>query len=1465
MKLKVTLVDPAGGTDDLLVTVDATATVGQLAHHLAASHPRRRADAAGNEALSLALAPGSIAERVIDPTATMADAGVRNGDHVIVVRQPAGATGPTAVIATLTVVEGPDAGRTFPLPAGTSTIGRDAECDVRLSDPLVSKRHARIQITDMVELVDEQSANGIVVAGEVVQRVALTPGVDAWLGESRVTVALHSVTGAGNAPSGHAIEFNRSPRVDMRYAGVEMVAPEPPQRPQAQRFPIVTVIAPILMGAIMYSVTKNPLSLLFVGLSPIMAVGAFFENRWATQRAMLHNAADYRVAIRDFAVQLHYVADIERARRRQEHPSIGEVVDGVHQLGQLVWTRRPEHASFGQVRLGLGRVASRNVIRMPVSNNTVADLWRELQDVASEFATIDRVPVVADPAACGSIGVAGPTLVAHPLAASVVAQFAALHSPAELIIGCIASPTSAARWEWLKWLPHVGSEHSPLPTDHLCATRPAVAAIMAALDAVIAARTADGDSEPSLGGLPRIVVVVEDDAPADRARLVQIAERGRAAGVCLVWVAASLERLPAACRTYLEVDPNSGRGCAGFVHTGLLVDELDLEPLADDAAVFLARRIAPLVDAGAILEDASDLPRAVALLSLTGPALANLPEEVLQRWAANNSLPVGAGAPRLKRDNHLRALVGQSSSDRLHLDLRAQGPHALVGGTTGAGKSEFLQSWIIGMATAHSPTRVNFLLVDYKGGAAFADCVDLPHTVGLVTDLTPHLVRRALRSLDAELRRREHILNRKKAKDLLELERRRDPDAPPSLVIIVDEFAALVSEVPEFVDGVVNVAQRGRSLGLHLILATQRPAGVIRGNLRANTNLRVALRMADEIDSDDVIGTRHAAAFDPAIPGRAIAKSGPGQLIAFQSAYVGGHSQDVAPAPPIDVVELTFGLGATWDPPAPDIEPDDGDAIGPSDIHRIVANVRDAAQLQDLPVTARPWLPELAASYRLEDLPTARNDRELIFGVLDLPDTQSQPVVGFVPDRDGNMAVFGTGGAGKSTFLRTMAVAAGFAPARGGPVTVYGIDFGARGLHMLEPLPHVGAVINGEDNERLVRLIRQLRATIDERATRYAGVAASTIAEYRERSAKRDEARILVLLDGFGGFRQSYELGPQSKVFETFLSIAADGRSTGVHVIVTADRPATVPASLSSAIQKRLILRLANDIDYSLVGISTDALSASSPPGRGFLDGHEVQVGVLGGDPNVARQSAAFEQLAAAMARAGVRPVERIAALPERVVASSLPESVGGLPVLGVWDETMGPVTFEPVGSFLVAGPPQSGKTTTVASMLAAIARTRPHAPLALFGGRRSPLGPMADWMRTATSHDEMESLANELTALVNAEDPSVAGLVIVIESVADLLNTPADMALQHLVKACRTYDGFVIAEGESSTLGSSWALLQAVKASRTGIALQPDQLEGDSIFRTPFPRTIRSEFPPGRGLLVRPGSVRRVQVALPE
>ena len=499
------------------------------------------------------------------------------------------------------------------------------------------------------------------------------------------------------------------------------------------------------------------------------------------------------------------------------------------------------------------------------------------------------------------------------------------------------------------------------------------------------------------------------------------------------------------------------------------------------------------------------------------------------------------------------------------LDLRQDGPHALVAGTTGAGKSEFLQALIVGLATMHSPERVTFLLVDYKGGAAFKECVNLPHTVGMVTDLDRNEVRRALISLNAELHHRELLLQKADAKDLMEMERKGHPDTPPSLLIVVDEFAALAKEIPEFVDGVVDVALRGRSLGLHLVLATQRPAGVITGQIRANTNLRIALRMAADDESADVVGSPVAAAIERRLPGRAVARIGPQELVPFQSAYVGGHTlADVQP--PMARVRL-FGFDhdtaiaeerrvvipprAPERPPATRRQPPRRPSRCPACRRRAGRGCRRCRRTTSWPAC-----------------PRGRDDLAIVLGVRDEPARQLQSLAHFRPDVDGGLLVLGTGGAGKTVALRSIAISAGLAAeASGHPVEVHAIDFAGRGLDVLEALPHVGSVIAGDDTERVTRLLRTLRERIDQRAVAFADVRASSLPEYR-RSAPdgATTSRIIVLLDSYPGFQAMHERIEAGRWLDLFTRLVADGRQVGVHFVITSDRRTSVPMALVSSL-----------------------------------------------------------------------------------------------------------------------------------------------------------------------------------------------------------------------------------------------------------------------------------------------------------
>jgi S-DNA-T family DNA segregation ATPase FtsK/SpoIIIE len=1482
VRIKLTLQRPDSTATNVAITADATATVQDVATALYAGDPTR-AHAEVPDRLTLQVSSNAQGAggpvRVLSPSADVIEAGLRSGSTVSIARVPQDYDSPGqdrgAPVAALRILSGPDAGQEFALPVGASYIGRAQGVDIQLRDTQVSKRHARITVGETIEITDLNSANGLLMGGRRMSRSTLTSSDSVTIGQSTVSVVTLQRMGT-LAPTSPVVEFNRSPRVVARFEERKLAAPVPPKPANPQRFPYMALVAPLLIGPLMYMMTQRIGTLLFMVMSPLMMLGNYFDTRFRTKRRLRDEGMQFDLTEAATYETITRIHGVERAVRLGETPAAVDAVDAVRRLGRLLWTHRPEHTGFLTFRIGVGDGVSRTEMELPSSNNTLPEYWSRLEQLAATCARIDGVPITGTLRTCGAVGVAGESAYAEGVARSILVQLAGFHSPAELVLTALISQKARPAWEWLEWLPHCGSAHSPLGDgDHLADNAAAGAVLLSRLEDLLEARGATLDERAALRGpldarsekevpapiVPAVVVLVTDDAPLDRARLTRLAERGPDAGVFVVWVAPVLEQLPAACRTFVLAQPES---TTGEVRMGRLSFPVQCELLDLATAHEVARILAPVVDVGAPTADDSDLPRSLSFVTLAGAEVVEDADALVERWKENGSLTPRDGSPPVRRKSAatLRALVGHSATEPMYLDLRTQGPHALVGGTTGAGKSEFLQSWVLGMATAHSPDRVTFLFVDYKGGAAFADCVKLPHTVGLVTDLSQHLVRRALTSLRAELHYREHLLNAKKAKDLISLERTGDPECPPSLLIVVDEFAALAKEIPEFVDGVVDVAQRGRSLGLHLILATQRPAGVIKDNLRANTNLRVALRMNDEADSSDILGVPLAAHFDPSIPGRGAVKTGPGRITPFQTAYAGGWTTNEPERTRIDIEEMSFGTGAAWEIPAPEVE--EVDERGPNDIARMVMTVSGAAARAGVPTPRKPWLDELAPTYDLALLPNPRTDVQLLIGVEDNPRAQAQPTVFYEPDRDGNMAIYGTGGSGKSAALRTIAVSAAIT-ARGGPVQVYAID-AASGLRMLEDLPHVGSVISSDDSERVTRLIRMLRDLVEERSARYAAVRAGDIVEYRALANAPEEPRILVLVDGIGPFRDEYEYKPTPwfPVWSAFSQVATDGRQVGVHVVVTGDRASAVPRSLASTIQKRVVLRLASDDDYMMLGVPKDVLSAASPPGRGIMGDNEVQFAILGGDANVSIQSRELGKLQAAMRRIGVRKAPPIQKLPDQFQLSALPPLTGERPTFGLDDLDIAPVALPARGTFLLGGPGGGGRTTALVTIAQAVRRTEGMRVVYL-APRRTSIAGLDLWDAAATNPEDVVALLAKLSPAVVDGSAAPGSLVVCVESITEFTGTPAEAPLNQFVKACVLAEQMVVGEAESSTWTKAFAIFQPFKAGRSGLILTPGDMDGETLLGTGFGRFKRADFPPGRGFLVINGRARKVHVALPD
>jgi S-DNA-T family DNA segregation ATPase FtsK/SpoIIIE len=394
--------------------------------------------------------------------------------------------------------------------------------------------------------------------------------------------------------------------------------------------------------------------------------------------------------------------------------------------------------------------------------------------------------------------------------------------------------------------------------------------------------------------------------------------------------------------------------------------------------------------------------------------------------------------------------------------------------------------------------------------------------------------------------------------------------------------------------------------------------------------------------------------------------------------------------------------------------------------------------------------------------------------------------------------------------------------------------------------------------------MRSLGAILDDRGKRFSAANASSIAEYRELTG-RDEARIIMLLDGLPQFRAEWEsTTARMPFYQAFMRILGEGRPLGVHVVATADRSGSVPTAISSNVSRRVVLRLSDENAYALLNAPKDVLDERSAPGRAIVDGFETQIAVLGGTPNVAEQTKLLTQWAQDLRAAGAREVEEIGSLPTRLQSTAMPDRIGDFPALGVAEDTLAARDFDPIGTFVVTGPPLSGKTNAMKALITSMTRFDPGVRLFHFGGRRSQLKEFAPWMRSATTPDEAKDLATELAELVGDESLE-ARLLIVIEDVPQFADTPAERPLKALFQAVNRSEHLLIGDADVSQIASGFGLIGDFKGGRKGIVLRPDAFDGDAIFKVPFPKVKRSDFPEGRGIFVQSGRAVTVQMPIVE
>ena len=1400
-----------------------------------------------------------VAGRPLDPALPLEAAGLVDGALVGVDTAALDAAPAPDGGLELAVVGGPAAGTAVPLRAGATVgVGRAPGSALRVDDPEVSRSHATVTATpEGVRLADAGSRNGVRWAGYRLQEEAvLAPGDAFAVGESVVALRRRAVGRQRVEPdSGPGrLRWNRPPRVRPPQAPPERTVPARPEPPHGRHLPLVVALLPAALGLVLYLVTDLPVwTLMFLALSPVLVLASAVSDRRSGRKQHRTDLAAYERARAALEVELAVLAREEERVRRDAAPDPAAVVDLALGPGARLWERRPADDDFLRLRLGLADAPSRTVLVPEARGGAPAALPEP---------RCRLVPVEVPLADVGVLGLAGPRVPLLRLARAVLTGATGLHAPRDLAVVVLTGRDDAADWEWATWLPHTEQLAAGEGPARLVATDGAQAAArVAELRRLVEQRGEESHAllrDREVRG--RRVLLVLDGARRLRAvpGLPELLRDGPAAGVVAVCLDEDEGSLPDECAAVAVLQGRSGTRLALRLPDGPPVPDVLADGLSTALAERAARATAPLRALGGSDGGVADLPDRVRLLDLLGSTDLGA-DDVLASWARTGGRTT-------------EALVGVGPDGPLTVDLRRDGPHALVAGTSGSGKSELLQTLVASLALGNTPEALSFVLVDYKGGAAFAACADLPHVTGMVTDLDGPLVDRALASLEAELKRRERVLAAAGAKDLDDHVARGGRDLP-RLVLVVDEFASLAEEVPEFVQGVVGIGMRGRSLGVHVVLATQRPGGVVNAEIRANVNLRLCLRVTSDAESTDVVDSPEAGRLPRSLPGRAYLRTGHGELVPLQAARVGWPrpDSDATAVRPPQVVVRERRVTALGDVAVAAQGPVDG-AVE-TDLSVVVQAVRDATVRAGASAVASPWLPPLPEQVDLAGLeaplPSAAS---AVLGLADRPSAQAQPPFVLDLERTGCVAVGGTGRSGRSTVLRTLAagLASGSSPR---DLHLYALDCGGRALGPLEQLPHCGAVVDGDDGVRVGRLLGLLEGEVRRRQRVLAAGGHGTLAEQRAADPAHALPHVVLLLDRFEAFTARWAEHDGGRLAEQLEGLLRHGASASVTTVLTTDRSGFTYRT-AGAVASRLVLRQADRDDAAAFGLDTRAVPTAPPPGRGVWveTGEQVQVAVVGDDASGAAQTAVLRALGARLAGTwadlprDVLP-RRVEPLPEEITLAEAaarrrapaPSTPGAcVPAVGGDDAAPVDVDLLEHGGFLVSGPPRSGRSTALAALVHSL---EGRLPVVVVAPRPGPARDLAG------APGVVEVLASDDgSALRDLLDDLPGPLCVVVDDAELLTDGSTAPVLEELARSGRDEGRVVVAAGSTEDLQVAryrgW--LAAVRRSRSGLLLAPSSTADGEVFDVRLPRGAGGAGLPGRGLLVLRGETQPAQVCLP-
>lgn len=981
--------------------------------------------------------------------------------------------------------------------------------------------------------------------------------------------------------------FNRSTRIQsvIPEEKIPILAPPAPvEKPTSnlilQLLPAVAMLALVLL--LQGSISSGNSSFIWmsagsVGVGVITSIGAIITDRRKYKKEKAERVRKYKDYISRKKEQIASYRNEEKQLLNEKYYSASRELEMIRDFSADLFNRNPEDKDYLDVFLGTGRLEAIRQIDYQHHEKFEGDdeLAEIPEKIAEEFRWIDDVPVVLTLKQNSATGVVGPEEIVYGFLKNITLDLAARQYYGDLKLFYIIGEQDQERFHWLRLLPHVKNEI--LDVRNIVCDGDSKNILFEFLYKELSRRESQKVASPG------IVVFVYRDMGIKRHPISKFLEKAATLGVCFIFFEQSKEFLPSCCSDIIMLeDRQNGSIISAADYTK--VRRFQYDPVSDDEMERAVTKLAPVY-----CEE----------VSLEGTLTKNITMFELLNILSVDDIDLGKNWSESQVYQSMAAPIGVKAKNQMeYLDLHEKyhGPHGLVAGTTGSGKSEILQTYILSMALLFHPYEVGFVIIDFKGGGMVNQFKNLPHLIGAITNIDGREINRSLISIKAELKKRQELFAQYQVNHIdayIKKYKKGEAKIPlPHLILIVDEFAELKTDQPEFMKELISAARIGRSLGIHLILATQKPSGVVDAQIWSNSRFKLCLKVQNQEDSNEVLKTPLAAEIKE--PGRAYLQVGNNEVFElFQSAYSGAPAaaDDTDSGKSFTMYRLDLSGKKT---PIYSRKAKKTAEERETQLTAIVNYINEYCKKEHIEKLPGICLPPLADRiiYPGASPEPFGPDAAVPIGIYDDPENQIQSIVKFGL-LSGNMAIIGSSQYGKTNLLQLIirGIADRYSPR---DVSLYILDFGSMALKVFNSLRHVGGVVLAAEDEKLKNFFKMMDFEMKKRKETFAKLSITSFSSYRE-AGYTDIPQIVVLIDNFLGLRELY---PQYE--DNLTSLLREGVSVGICIVMTSLQTSGIGYKYMSNFPNRICLFYNQSDEYGTL-FDRCHLQPKNVPGRGLV------------------------------------------------------------------------------------------------------------------------------------------------------------------------------------------------------------------------------------------------------------------------